>query len=260
MRAEFSILNYTHKTDADLVKTVQKLGGHRMRVSSHGFEIFGEVRIIEAARKQAATFAGNFGKDNAAIMLMSVVLAANRNFNKQVQPHVQKLHDRHPNLTFRELSNILSVMDYRQFKDVWGHKDKKKYETLTSIVQSVLMLDSGAINDYGIMRNWAANAKLNERKKDPIGRLRYVGIATFQHLRMVFGVDTVKPDQRVKEVLLREFGAKLSDEKAILAVEEIAHATGFRVAEIDQIFVKYGSGYYLGTERSPPNISACGLI
>ncbi|OAH96331.1 hypothetical protein A1332_23030 [Methylomonas methanica] len=94
------------------------------------------------------------------------------------------------------------------------------------------------------MKNWAENAKLDKRKNDILGSIKNVGVATFQHLRINFGIDTVKPDQRVKEILEKEFNLKLSSEKAILAVEEIAHITGFKVIEIDQIFVKYASGYY----------------
>lgn len=35
---------------------------------------------------------------------------------------------------------------------------------------------------------------------DPVGKLQNVGVATFQHLRMTFGKDTMKPDQCVKEI------------------------------------------------------------
>jgi uncharacterized protein (DUF2164 family) len=62
---------------------------------------------------------------------------------------------------------------------------------------------------------------------------------------MTFGVDTVKPDLRVKEVLDFEFNTKrLSDENAIKAVEQIAKIANLKTITIDQIFVKYGSGYY----------------
>ena len=55
----------------------------------------------------------------------------------------------------------------------------------------------------------------------------------------------VKPDQRVKEVLETEFDIeKINDLKGILAVEQIASITKYKVIEIDQIFVKFGSGYY----------------
>lgn len=88
-------------------------------------------------------------------------------------------------------------------------------------------------------------ADLQNYKEDIIGSIPNVAIATFQHLRMVFGVDTVKPDQRVKEVLQYEFGLpKLPDKVAISIVEKIAAVLGLQVITVDQIFVKYGSSYY----------------
>lgn len=95
------------------------------------------------------------------------------------------------------------------------------------------------------MNKWGENANVLNYKNDLIGNIPNVAVATFQHLRMVFGVDTVKPDQRVKEVLDYEFGlSRLPDEKAIKAVEQIAALAGLKVIAVDQIFVKYGSGHY----------------
>ena len=100
------------------------------------------------------------------------------------------------------------------------------------------------------MKQWVLEFDLemlnskNVNYKDYPGSIPNLGIATFQHLRLTFGIDTVKPDQRVREVLCNEFGANLSAKNAILAVEEIATITGKEVKMIDQIFVKYGSGYY----------------
>lgn len=62
---------------------------------------------------------------------------------------------------------------------------------------------------------------------------------------MNFGADTVKPDQRVKEVLEREFRlGSLRPESAILAVEKIASMSGISALLVDQIFVKFGSSHY----------------
>jgi len=217
-----------------------------MRKSSHGFNDYGTMKIIDAAKEQAKRFLENENKEDVAIRVMSVVLGANRNWEKQVQPHLDRMKKEFPKLTFKDLKNMLSEKDYVQFKEVWGHKDKKKYDVLTALIDRILTFENpnSALDDFGIMKKWAYDAKLSDRKEDRLGSIPNIGIATFQHLRMAFGVDTIKPDQRVKEVLDKEFDAKLSSEKAILAVEEIARITEHKIIEIDQIFVKYGSGYY----------------
>ena len=73
---------------------------------------------------------------------------------------------------------------------------------------------------------------------------------------MTFGVDTVKPDQRIMEVLDTEIrrsdfeeilssSLKLTPSAAICMIHKIAKIAEKPVALTDQIFVKYGSGYYL---------------
>jgi len=234
------------KTAAEINDIVERLGNSPMKENSHGFHKFKGMKIIDAAKNQAADFLNVEKHIIPAIALMDVVLAANRDYNRQVQPHIARIKELYTHLTFKDLQKMLSTMDYKKFKDVWGHEDEKKYNTLKTLVEKISTLgDSASINeDYKIMKNWAESAKLDTRKNDIIGSTKNVGVATFQHLRISFGIDTVKPDQRVKEVLEKEFNLKLSSEKAILAVQEVAHITGFRVIEIDQIFVKYGSGYY----------------
>jgi hypothetical protein len=66
---------------------------------------------------------------------------------------------------------------------------------------------------------------------------------------ITFGVDTVKPDQRVTEVLNREYALKSTNPiECIAAVENIAKIVGLRAIELDQILVNYGSGYYAKSE------------
>ena len=64
---------------------------------------------------------------------------------------------------------------------------------------------------------------------------------------MIFGINTSKPDQRVLEVFKNEFGVKLNQKNAILAIEKIADICKCNPLLIDQVFVNYGSGYYLKT-------------
>ncbi len=104
-------------------------------------------------------------------------------------------------------------------------------------------------NDFKLMQAWAKDACVDKLKDDTIGSIRNIGIATFQHLRMTFGANTVKPDLRVKQVLEKEFKLKLlSDLNSIKAVEQIALIMKLSVMECDQIFVMYGSSYYNTTK------------
>ena len=63
-------------------------------------------------------------------------------------------------------------------------------------------------DDSKVMEKWAREINILEYEDNEIGRIKNIGLATIQHFRMDFGVDTVKPDQRVIEVLENEFKAK----------------------------------------------------
>jgi len=235
-------------TKEQIVDKVEALRGMPMREGSHGYSDFPHLSIGDAAKLQAEKFQpGTSGANkNAAIVLMSVVLAANRNYEKQVHPHIQCVNKHFSQLTLFQLGDMLKKIGWKEFKDIWGHADEKKHKTLQELV-SVFLNNFGPaeMSDYDRINKWAESAQWQCRKDDPIGKVKNVGIATFQHLRLAFGVVTVKPDVRVMQVLEKEFDAKkINPEKAILAVEGIACITERTVTEIDQIFVKYGSGYY----------------
>ena len=239
-----SYLILKYKTQDEVIAGVNRLSGQVMREGSHGYEIFGEVPIMTAALAQVEVNLANNPASCPAIKLMAVILAANRNFNRQVAPHVKKMSKKYSNLTLIQLKKMIESMSHIDFKSVWGHSDLKKFNLLRDVVDSFLDMAKPGQSDHDVISEWAKKTNLATRHHDRLGSIQNLGIATFQHLRIVFGIDTVKPDQRVKEVLLREFDAKLSSEKAVIAVEEIANICSYKTMLIDQIFVKYGSGYY----------------
>lgn len=242
----FEILDFI--SEKDILTVVEKLGSKYLTPSGHGWEKYGAIPIRDAADQSTISYTDK-SKAKPSIGLLSVVLAANREYNKVVKPKLEHIENEEPELkTFEQLYEILSSKTRKEFYNFWGHKDEKKYNTLKNLLLGIEKLREKyptAKDDFDLMNQWGMNADLLNYRQDIIGRIPNIGVATFQHLRMVFGVNTVKPDQRVKEVLINEFGLrKVSNKKAIYAVEQIAKITGDKVIKIDQIFVKYGSSYY----------------
>lgn len=232
---------------AVIISILKRLGESKMTESSHSFLPGTEETIWEAAVRGTKSF-GSFAKISSAISIMDVILAANRNYEKVVGPHVKRMRKEYPGLTLRGLSKMtLDAHDASSFKSIWGHNDSRKFEILKSVL-SVFLLEIDCIdtveNDYNVVSGWAKSANLQEKAIDKIGSIKGIGVATFQHLRMVFGVDTVKPDLRVRQVLEREFGLKASAATSVRLVEEFARISELSPLFIDQIMVKYGSGYY----------------
>jgi hypothetical protein len=244
-RKAFDILDYV--SEANLKQKIEKLGEARLTKTSHNFEGIGNIKIIDAAKRSYDNYS-NQAQLLPAIALIEVVLAANRNYNKHVLPNIKRLKKDYPKLiSFSDLSYLIDNNSQADFYKIWGPKDDKKYQTLKNIVNSidVLRTNNPDLSDYQLMNNWANKVNIEKYTLDEIGQHKNIAIATVQHLRMVFGANTVKPDQRVIEVLENEFGLKyISQINSIKAVEQISSILGIPTLMLDQIFVLYGSGYY----------------
>lgn len=235
--------------ERQLISTIiDRLGRAEMTETAHGYRVNTSETVLEAVGRGKQEYIDS-SRNNPAVAIMSVVLAANRNYNRQVKHHVDAMRSNQPGLTIKQLRTLIAkAQNAENFRTFWGHKDEKKFQILKDLISLISSwlgdLDTQE-NDFCVMSRWAKKADFADWKNDPVGSIPYVGPATFQHLRMVFGADTVKPDQRVKEVLEREFQlGRLSERNAVLAVERIAESLNASPRFIDQIFVKYGSGHY----------------
>jgi len=126
----------------------------------------------------------------------------------------------------------LSKANINELRNVW--KNKRSWIIAKEIASYLSKLSN---NDKEALRAWAKNAKIENWKEDPIGKIKGVGLITFQYLRMMGGIDTIMPDKIVKKVIneiLEKAGLKpINDDiEFIKKVEEIALACGYRPIEL----------------------------
>ena len=98
-------------------------------------------------------------------------------------------------------------------------------------------LSTQGVDDKAALRGWAQKARVDEWLADPIGKVKGVGLVTFQYLRIMGGVDTVMPDNIVKRVIneiLVKAGLQpvYDDLEFIKRAEEVALACGYRPIEL----------------------------
>ncbi len=127
----------------------------------------------------------------------------------------------------KDLANI----NLDDLKVIW------KNERSLRVAKDVAHALSSFGNDVKALRVWAENSRLENWKSDVVGKIKGVGINTYQYLRMMGGVDTVMPDKIVKRVvneILRKAGEReiFEDIKFIKKVHEIAEKTGYRAIDI----------------------------
>lgn len=223
-----------------------RISNSKLKENSHLFPYYGPVPIRQAVEDCLKN--GKEEDSYPAIILIRVVLAANRNYNKHVRKNLENIKAKYPNLkSFADLNNLLKSKSREEFYELWGHKNQKKYDTLKNLLKAAETLREkyGIQDDFRLMKKWAEDVNINKLQEDEIGKIMNVALATVQHLRMDLGIDTVKPDQRVLEVLEREFiQKKVSQKRAIQLVEKMSEISGIKTRTIDMILVNYGSGYY----------------
>lgn len=178
---------------------------------------------------------------NGNVILMIVDAAFTSiglNYFKTVVPKVNEFDK-----VFLKTGKIKSLEDLASantddLMKVW--KNRRSWEAAKSIASRLISLkrEKNLETDAHALIEWANNAELENWKEDLIGRIKGVGINTFQYLRMMGGVDTVMPDKIVKRVIeriLKESNTQMpiqNDLAFIKTVHEIAEKTGYRAIEL----------------------------
>ncbi len=154
------------------------------------------------------------------------------NYFTAVVPKVQEFGEKF--VENKKIKNLreLSEADINDLRKVW--KNMRSWIVAKNISY---YLSSLSDNDRESLRTWAKNSRIESWKEDPVGRIKGVGLVTFQYLRMMGGIDTVMPDKIVKRVvneILTKAGLEpINDDiKFIMKAEEVALACGYRPIEL----------------------------
>jgi hypothetical protein len=127
----------------------------------------------------------------------------------------------------------LAEADVEELRKVW--RNRRSWNIAKEIAS--YLSTRGVGDDKLALRTWARNASLEGWREDPIGRIKGVGLITFQYLRMMGGIDTAMPDKIVKRVI-NEILVKAGLEHVknniefVKKTEETATACGYRPVEL----------------------------
>ncbi len=131
----------------------------------------------------------------------------------------------------------LSLIRPDQAQSVW--KNRRSWQVVKDVAYYLDKLGIvEGLDDRGALRCWGAKSGLEGWQDDPIGRIKGVGITTFQYLRMMGGVDTAMPDKIVRRVIrqiLEEARVDMPTGKDLDLVDTIGYmalVSGIRSIEI----------------------------
>ena len=154
------------------------------------------------------------------------------NYFTAVVPKVEEFNEKF--VEAGKIKNLkdLAKADLGELRKVW--KNRRSWSVARSVA-SYLSTVGG--NDRTALRAWARNARLENWREDPVGRIKGVGLITLQYLRMMGGVDTVMPDKIVKRVvngILVKAGREPvnDDTEFVRKAEGVALACGYRPVEL----------------------------
>ena len=83
------------------------------------------------------------------------------------------------------------------------------------------------ITEFEALKRWAVETDYKKWRVDPVGRVRGVGLVTFQYLRMQVGVDTCMPDKIIKKFAKIDFGLDIDDDfRFIEAFKKLSERLG----------------------------------
>jgi hypothetical protein len=154
------------------------------------------------------------------------------NYFTSVVPRVEEFSKKFvENGRIKSLKELVEA-DINELREVWSNK--RSWSIARDIASYLSTLSE---DDKLALRTWATNARLENWWEDPVGRIKGVGLVTFQYLRMMGGVDTVMPDKIVKRVvddILMKAGLEPveDDIEFIKKADQLAISCGYRPIEL----------------------------
>lgn len=154
------------------------------------------------------------------------------NYFTAVVPKVEEFNRKFvENGRIRNLKDLKEA-DIDELRSIW--RNNRSWIIAKEIAS---YLSSLSEDDKAAIRAWAGNASLEKWREDPIGRIKGVGLITFQYLRMMGGIDTVMPDKIVKrvinEILVKAKLEPVNDDvEFIRKAEEVALRCGYQPIEL----------------------------
>jgi len=174
---------------------------------------------------------------NVTLMIVDAAFTSiGLNYFQAVVPKVEEFRQE-----FIESGKIRTLEDLpvasdEELERIW--RNKRSWQMAKSVASYLAKIKrEKTLDDREALIYWAKHARLEDWETDPGGKIKGVGINSFQYLRMMGGIDTVMPDKIVKRVIdeiLIKANMKIpsTDIGFVRLVEQIAADTGHRAIEL----------------------------
>ena len=170
---------------------------------------------------------------NVVLMVVDAAFTSiGLNYFQSVVPRVEQFRQKFVETGRIKTIEDLVVADAATLEKVW--RNKRSWQMAKSVASYLAGIKKEkGFDDRQAFIYWAKHANLDNWEEDPIGKIKGVGINSFQYLRMMGGIDTVMPDKIVKRVIA-EMLAKANmempstDIEFVRFIERMAPEVGYK--------------------------------
>lgn len=176
---------------------------------------------------------GGFDYDNPVDVCMDAVLSIRRKYNAFVIPRLENFRENYPNITtLKSLSKMIADLGPEKFCTAWNYNHPARVEMLESLTQRFLKYNEANNIQAELegMQHWANSVSVLNYQDFGV---KGIGLATFQYLRMLLGVQTVKPDVHIKKACGLALNRTVNDLEAIELIEQVSKQLGLPATVVD---------------------------
>lgn len=167
--------------------------------------------------------------------VLDCVLSLNRRYDEFCLPRVEKFANQHPGIT--TLASLLDLIEsYPTPLDFsateLNYRDERRAATLVSVLKSLLQVQKAFTNSEETSRltAWAHSVKPTDYETFGV---RGFGLSGFQYLRMLFGVQTIKPDVHICRFVSDAVGRTVGDDEALVLMEAAGKHLEWPLSRLD---------------------------
>jgi len=174
---------------------------------------------------------------NITHICLDLVLSINRNYYNFVVPRIKSFQSNFSEIDrLSKLIQLIENLGEKKFCDIWNyaHFDRVRilYQVCTSLEKVCKESSEHNLNSNEILllKKWVADMDL---KNNELIEIKGIGIASVQYLRILLGIDTVKPDIHIKKSIKNIYGINLSDTATIKFIEKVSIEMELKTRMID---------------------------
>jgi hypothetical protein len=190
-------------------------------MKNNALKLFGSEIIKESARFDRLCKTGKRWGGKAILIVLDACLdSTGLNYFTVVVPKVKYFREKYVKTGIAPKCSDFGKIKNKEL--LFMFKNKRVWEAMKKICRIVSERNDEE-NEIKSLKKWAKNADPFNFKKDEIGRIRGVGINTFQYLRIQSGVDTIMPDKVIMNWINRNFKPIKTPYDCILEGERLSN-------------------------------------